>query len=82
MNWMGLTNRPYKFQVVSRAVLEATVRLEYEAPDIYPAGVKMKRVLTLPGRPKCCDRGHDDHPKGRGTRTGICLGELAFISAS
>jgi hypothetical protein len=25
------------------------VRLEYEAPDIYPAGVKMERVLTLPG---------------------------------
>ena len=23
--------------------------LEYEAPDIYPAGVKLKRVLTLPG---------------------------------
>ena len=25
------------------------MRLEYEAPDIYPAGVKMERVLTLPG---------------------------------
>ena len=49
MNWMGLTNRPYQLQVVSSSGPQATVRLEYEAPDIYPAGVKMERVLTLPG---------------------------------
>jgi len=49
MNWMGLTNRPYQLQVVSTSGPQAKVRLEYEAPDIYPAGVKMERVLTLPG---------------------------------
>lgn len=49
MNWMGLTNRPYRFEVLSSGSAEAKVRLEYDAPDIYPAGVKLQRVLTLRG---------------------------------
>jgi len=49
MNWMGLTNRPYRFQIVSSGSSEASVSLEYEAPDVYPAGVKLKRALTVPG---------------------------------
>ena len=49
MNWMGRRNRPYRFQIVSSSSAEARVSLEYEAPDIYPAGVKLKRVLTVPG---------------------------------
>jgi hypothetical protein len=47
MNWMGLTNRPYHFQIVSTGGTQAKVQLEYQAPDIYPAGVKLERVLTL-----------------------------------
>ena len=49
MNWMGLTNRPYSFQIIASASTQAKVRLDYEAPDIYPAGVRMERVLSLPG---------------------------------
>jgi hypothetical protein len=49
MNWMGLTNRPYHFQIVSSGGTQAKVQLEYQAPDIYPAGVKLERVLTLRG---------------------------------
>ena len=49
MNWMGLTNRPYSFQIISSGNARAKVRLAYEAPDIYPAGVNLERVLTLPG---------------------------------
>ena len=49
MNWMGLTNRPYQFQILSSGSTQAKVKLEYEAPDIYPAGVKLERVLILPG---------------------------------
>jgi hypothetical protein len=49
MNWMGLTNRPYSFQIIASAGTEAKVKLEYEAPDVYPAGVKVERVLSLPG---------------------------------
>ena len=49
MNWMGLTNRPYKFHILSSGSTQARVNLEYEAPDIYPAGVRLKRVLTVLG---------------------------------
>ena len=49
MNWMGLTNRPYSFQIIASAGTLAKVKLEYEAPDVYPAGVKVQRVLSLPG---------------------------------
>jgi hypothetical protein len=49
MNWMGLTNRPYHFQIVSTGGTEANVQLDYQAPDIYPAGVKLERILTLRG---------------------------------
>ena len=49
MNWMGLTNRPYHFQIVSTGGTQAKVRLDYQAPDIYPAGVKLERILTLRG---------------------------------
>jgi len=48
MNWMGLTNRPYRFQIIASASSEAKVKLDYEAPDVYPAGVKLERVLSLP----------------------------------
>jgi len=37
MNWMGLTNRPYRFEIIASASTQATVKLEYEAPDVYPA---------------------------------------------
>jgi len=49
MNWMGLTNRPYRFEIIASASTQAKVKLEYEAPDVYPAGVTLERVLTLPG---------------------------------
>ena len=49
MNWMGLTNRPYSFQIIASASSQAEVKLDYEAPDIFPAGVKMERVLSLLG---------------------------------
>jgi hypothetical protein len=49
MNWMGLTNRPYSVQIIASASTQARVKLEYEAPDIYPAGVKLERVLSLLG---------------------------------
>ena len=49
MNWMGLTNRPYRFEIIASASTQATVKLEYEAPDVYPAGVKLERILSLPG---------------------------------
>jgi hypothetical protein len=49
MNWMGLTNRPYSFKIIASTDAQAKVKLDYEAPDIYPAGVKMERVISLPG---------------------------------
>ncbi len=49
MNWMGLTNRSYRFQILSSGSTEAKVKLDYDAPDIYPAGVKLQRVLSLRG---------------------------------
>jgi len=49
MNWMGLTNRPYSFHIFASASTQARVKLEYEAPDIYPAGVKVERLLSLLG---------------------------------
>jgi glycosyl hydrolase family 35 len=49
MNWMGLTNRPYTFQIMTSAGTQAKVKLEYEAPDVYPAGAKVERILSLPG---------------------------------
>ncbi len=48
-NWLGLYNRPYAYQIVLSAGAQAGVRLEYRAPDIYPAGVNLERVLTLRG---------------------------------
>jgi hypothetical protein len=47
--WLGLYNRPYSFQVVSVDRKQATLELEYEAPDIYPHGVHLKRILKLAG---------------------------------
>jgi len=49
-NWLGLFNRPYSFQVVTAAGVQAEVRLEYTAPDIYPKGVKLERNLELSGK--------------------------------
>jgi hypothetical protein len=49
INWLGLYNRPYSFQIDSSAGPQAEVRLEYAAPDIYPKGVKVERKLTLAG---------------------------------
>jgi|GEM_PF-953105 len=49
MNWMGLTNRPYRFQIIASAGTQAKVKFDYDAPDVYPAGVKLERVLSLPG---------------------------------
>jgi hypothetical protein len=48
-NWLGLYNRPYSLRVRSAAGAQAEVEFEYEAPDIYPKGVTLKRVLTLAG---------------------------------
>ena len=48
-NWLGLYNRPYSFRVLSAAGAQAEVEFECEAPDIYPKGVTLKRVLTLAG---------------------------------
>jgi len=48
-NWLGLYNRPYSFRIVSASGAQAEVRLEYDAPDIYPKGVRLDRTLTLPG---------------------------------
>jgi hypothetical protein len=47
--WLGLYNRPYRFQIVSSGGARAVVRLEYSAPDIYPEGVKLERMLSLAG---------------------------------
>jgi hypothetical protein len=48
-NWLGLYNRPYSFRILSAAGARAEVRLEYDAPDIYPKGVELARTLTLAG---------------------------------
>jgi Glycosyl hydrolases family 35 len=47
--WLGLYNRPYSFEITAPAGPEARVELEYEAPDIYPAGIHLKRTLSLAG---------------------------------
>jgi hypothetical protein len=47
--WLGLYNRPYSFQITAAAGREAEVQLEYQAPDIYPAGIHLKRTLSLAG---------------------------------
>jgi hypothetical protein len=46
---LGLYNRPYAFRIISAAGAQATLHLEYFAPDIYPKGVKVERTITLPG---------------------------------
>ncbi|HXX24226.1 MAG TPA: beta-galactosidase [Terriglobia bacterium] len=45
----GLYNRPYACRILSAGGVEAVVRLEYFAPDIYPDGVKLERTLRLAG---------------------------------
>lgn len=49
VNWLGLYNRPYSFQIVAAAGEQAKVHLEYSAPDIYPKGIKLERTLALSG---------------------------------
>ena len=56
--------------------------LEYEAPDIYPAGVKLERVLTLPGDQNIVIEDTMVTPKSVPARPGICPRELAFIPES
>ena len=82
MNWMGLTNRPYSFRSSHSSGPQATVRLEYEAPDIYPAGVKMERVLTLPGDQNIVIEDTTVTPKVVAAGPGVCPRELDVISAS
>jgi hypothetical protein len=48
-NWLGLYNRPYIFRIPKANGPNAIVQLAYEAPDIYPKGVKLTRTLTLNG---------------------------------
>jgi len=45
----GLYNRPYAWRILSAGGVEAVVRLEYSAPDIYPNGAKLERRLRLAG---------------------------------
>jgi hypothetical protein len=47
--WLGLYNRPYSSQIAIQSGRQAEVHLEYEAPDIYPKGIKLERTLTLDG---------------------------------
>lgn len=49
VNWLGLYNRPYAFEILAAAGKEAKVRLTYSAPDIYPKGVELERTLSLQG---------------------------------
>ncbi|MBZ5565316.1 MAG: beta-galactosidase [Acidobacteriia bacterium] len=49
VNWLGLYNRPYSFKIILRAGARAQVGMDYEAPDIYPKGVHLARILTLAG---------------------------------
>ncbi len=48
-NWLGLYNRPYSFRIAAGNARQAEVVLEYDAPDIYPKGVKVQRTLSLAG---------------------------------
>lgn len=48
-NWLGLYNRPYVFRISSAAGKEASIQLAYDAPDIYPKGVRLTRTLSLKG---------------------------------
>jgi hypothetical protein len=45
----GLLNRQYSLRIESAAGTKAEVELEYEASDIYPRGVHLKRTLSLAG---------------------------------
>jgi hypothetical protein len=64
MNWMGLTNRPYNFEIIATASTQAKVKLEYEAPDIYPAGVTLERVLSMVGDQNIVIQDSTVTPKG------------------
>ncbi|MFB3921094.1 MAG: alpha-amylase family protein [Terriglobia bacterium] len=49
VNWLGLYNRPYSAHIASASGEQAEVRMEYDAPDIYPKGVSLARTLVLRG---------------------------------
>jgi hypothetical protein len=47
--WLGLYNRPYSFRILEAAGTKAVILLAYDAPDIYPKGVRIERTMILPG---------------------------------
>ena len=48
-NWLGLYNRPYVYRISKVSGHHVEVQLAYEAPDIYPKGVKLTRTMSLDG---------------------------------
>lgn len=50
---LGLFNRPYSSRILAPSGKSAVIRLEYEAPDIHPRGVRIVRTVTLPGPGSC-----------------------------
>lgn len=44
----GTFNRPYSVEIVEAMGPRASIRLACDAPDIYPAGLSIERVITLP----------------------------------
>jgi hypothetical protein len=44
-----LLNRPYSFRIESAAGSKAEVELDYEAREIYPRGVRLRKTLSLAG---------------------------------
>ena len=43
----GTFNRPYRAEIVEGMGKQAVVKLRYDAPEVYPAGVLIERTLTL-----------------------------------
>ncbi|MEO6723828.1 MAG: beta-galactosidase [Blastocatellia bacterium] len=43
----GTFNRPYLTEVVAGMGAKAVLKLAYDAPDVYPAGARIQRTITL-----------------------------------
>ncbi|MDQ3011475.1 MAG: beta-galactosidase [Acidobacteriota bacterium] len=71
----GTFNRPYSAEIIAGMGRQAVLKLDYDAPEVYPAGVRIERTITLKANEEFLTVDYRVTPK-------VADGKQAFWSAT
>lgn len=71
----GTFNRPYSAEILQGVGAQAVLKLAYDAPEVYPAGARIERIITLKANEEFFTVDYRVTPK-------VADGKQAFWSAS